>query len=61
MPSPLVVAPTLMAEEMQAGAARRSRKPSLPEEITVGIPAARRASIAALVAELAASQAVWEV
>jgi hypothetical protein len=44
--SSFVVAPTAIADEMHAGAARPSTKPLLPDEITVAMPADRRLSIA---------------
>jgi hypothetical protein len=45
--SALVVAPTLMADEMQAGAEILLVKPSFPEAITVAMPTDRNASMAA--------------
>jgi hypothetical protein len=47
MPSDLVVDPTLMAVEIQAGAFRASLNPSLPAAATVAIPTERKLSIAA--------------
>src|SRR5258706_8640637 len=44
----LVVAPTLTADEMQAGAARPNGQPSLPAATTVATPMARRLSIIGL-------------
>lgn len=54
--SNLVVEPTLTAEEMQPGEAMAVVNELFPDEITVAIPAARRLSIAAFRATLAASQ-----
>src|SRR5215213_1867651 len=48
MVSCLVVLPTVIALEMHAGEATASVKPSLPEAITVAIPAALRLSMTAL-------------
>src|SRR5262245_9942894 len=45
--SDFVVAPTLMALEMQAGAEMPSAKPSFPEAMTVAMPTERRLSIIA--------------
>ena len=45
--SVLVVDPTLIADEIQAGAASALVNPSLPDEITVAIPTERSRSIAA--------------
>jgi len=48
MVSESVVEPTLTALDMQAGALMEFVKPLLPEEITVGMPAAFRLSIIGL-------------
>src|SRR5687767_2499063 len=46
--SPLVVEPTVIADEMHAGAPTPVEEPRFPDEITVAIPVERRLSIAAL-------------
>src|SRR5215211_193124 len=50
------VEPTVIALEMHAGKPTASVKPSLPEEITVAIPAAFRLSMMALRSACAVSQ-----
>lgn len=54
--SDLLVEPTLIAVEMQAGAPIPLLLPSFPDAITVAIPTERRLSIAALRAGSLASQ-----
>src|SRR5829696_6442904 len=56
MESFVVVLPTVIALEMHAGAATASVKPSLPEAITVAIPAAFRLSMMALRSAYVVSQ-----
>ena len=55
-----LVAPTLTADEMQAGSPMALVSPPFPEAITVAIPSERRLSMTAFVAVFALSQLAWE-
>ena len=57
--SDLVVEPTLIAVEMQAGAPMAEVRLSLPDAITVAIPAERRRSIAAFAGWSSQADAYW--